>query len=68
LTITLLIADVVPEGWVPPQPVRELRALISFRWRLNKQLTMSKNRLHSVVQRFNLRPPEGGLLAENNRA
>jgi hypothetical protein len=29
---------------VPPHHVRELRSLISFRWRLNKQLTMSKNR------------------------
>jgi len=28
---------------------------------------MSKNRLHSVVQRFNLDPPEGGLLTEKNR-
>jgi transposase len=65
--ITLLIADIVPEVWVPPQPVRELRALISFRRRLTKQLTMSKNRLHSVVQRCNLQPPEGGLLAEKNR-
>jgi transposase len=65
--ITLLIADIVPEVWVPPRRVRELRALISFRWRLNKQLTMSKNRLHSVVQRFNLPPPVGGLLAEKNR-
>jgi transposase len=65
--ITLLIADVVPEVWVPPHHVRELRSLISFRWRLNKQLTMSKNRLQSVVQRFNLHPPEGGLLADKNR-
>jgi transposase len=49
-------------------PVRELRALISFRWRLGKQITMSKNRLHSVLQRFNLTPPEGGLLTEKNQA
>jgi len=28
---------------------------------------MSKNGLHSVVQRFNLDPPEGGLLTEKNR-
>ena len=55
--ITLLIADIVPEVWVPPMHVRKLRSLISFRWRLGKQLTMSKNRLHSVIQRFNLRPP-----------
>jgi len=29
--ITLLIADIVPEVWVPPMRVRELRSLISFR-------------------------------------
>jgi len=66
--ITLLIADIVPEVWVPPMYVRELRSLISFRWRLTKQITMSKNRLHSVVQRFNLDPPEGGLLADKNKS
>ena len=66
--ITLLIADIVPTVWVPPQHVRELRALISFRWRLTKQITMSKNRLQSVVQRFNLQPPKGGLLADKNRS
>jgi transposase len=65
--IKLLIADIVPEVWVPPVHVRELRSLISFRWRLNKQLTMSKNRLQSVVQRYNLHPPEGGLLTDQNR-
>ena len=66
--ITLLIADIVPEVWVPPQHVRELRSLISFRWRLSKQITMSKNRLHSVVQRFNLNAPEGGLLTDKNKS
>jgi len=73
--ITLLIADMVPEVWVPPMHVRELRSLISFRWRLGKQITMSKNRLHgiprpfgdSVIQRFNLTPPEGKILADKNQ-
>jgi hypothetical protein len=37
--ITLLIGNIVPEVWVPPMPVRELRSLISFRWRLGKQIT-----------------------------
>jgi len=64
--LTLLIANIVPEVWVPPMHVRELRSLISFRWRLTKQITMSKNRLHSVVQRFNLNPPDGQLLANSN--
>jgi len=65
--ITQLLGNIVPKVWVPPVPVRELRSLISFRWRLNKQITMSKNRLHSVVQRYNLLPPEGGLLTDQNR-
>jgi transposase len=65
--ITLLIANIVPEVWVPPTHVRELRSLLSFRWRLGKQITMSKNRLHSVIQRFNLQPPEGQILADKNQ-
>ena len=64
--ITLLIGGIVPEVWVPPMHVRELRSLISFRWRVNKQIVMSKNRLHSVIQRFNLTPPEGKILADKN--
>jgi len=36
--ITILIANIVPEVWVPPMHVRELRSLISFRWRLSKQI------------------------------
>ena len=64
--LTLLIADIVPEVWVPPVHVRELRSLVSFRWRLSKQIVMSKNRLHSVIQRFNLTPPQGKILADKN--
>lgn len=37
--LTLIIANIVPEVWVPPMHVRELRSLISFRWRLSKQIT-----------------------------
>jgi transposase len=37
--VRLLIADIVPEVWVPPVEVRELRALISYRWRLVKMST-----------------------------
>jgi len=66
--ITLLIADIVPEVWVPPMHVRELRSLVSLRWRLNKQIAMSKNRLHSVIQRYNLNPPKGKILADKNQS
>jgi len=56
----LLVADLVPEVWVPPMEVRELRTLIAHRRRLIKMRTMTHNRLHSVVHRNNLVPPEGG--------
>jgi transposase len=65
--IVLLIADIVPEVWVPPHHVRDLRALISHRWRIHKQIAMTKNRLHSFIHRFNLIPPKGPLFSENNR-
>jgi transposase len=66
--LRLLITDMVPEVWVPPVPVRELRGLISYRWRLVKMSTMIQNRLHSLLHRHNIRPPEGGLNTEKNRA
>ena len=66
--LTLLIADIVPEVWVPPHHVRDLRSLISHRWRLHKQIAMTKNRLQSFIHRFNLSPPEGQLFAEEHRS
>jgi transposase len=66
--LTLLIADIVPEVWVPPHHVRDLRSLISHRWRLHKQISMTKNRLQSFIHRFNLIPPEGKLFSEENRS
>jgi transposase len=44
-----------------------LRSLISYRWRLNKQITMTKNRLHSVLHQYNLPAPEGGLFRDKNQ-
>jgi len=55
----LLRADMLPEVWVTPQHVRDLRALLSHRRRLVSLQTTAKNRLQSVLHRLNLRPPEG---------
>jgi len=62
--IRLLIADIVPEVWVPPAHVRELRGMISYRNRLVKTGTMIRNRLHSLVHRHNLQLPEDGLVSQ----
>jgi transposase len=59
--IRLLIADIVPEVWVPPVEVRELRGMISYRNRLVKTSTMIRNRLQSLVHRHNLILPKGRL-------
>jgi transposase len=59
----LLRADMLPEVWVPPQHVRDLRALLSHRRRLVSLQTTAKNRLQSVLHRLNLRPPDGELFA-----
>jgi len=59
--IRLLIADIVPEVWVPPVEVRELRGMISYRNRLVKTSTMIRNRLQSLIHRHNLVLPKGGL-------
>lgn len=59
--IRVLIADIVPEVWVPPAHVRELRGLISYRNRLVKTGTMIRNRLHSLIHRHNLLLGEEGL-------
>lgn len=64
----LLRADMLPEVWVPPQHVRDLRALLSHRRRLVSLQTTAKNRLQSVLHRLNLRPPDGELFAQKQRA
>lgn len=65
--LRLLIADMIPEVWVPPVEVRELRALISYRWRLVKTATAIQNRMHSLLHRHNIPAPEGKIDTGENR-
>jgi len=60
--LKLLIGGIVPEVWVPPMHVRELRAFISYRGRLVKTSTMIRNRLQSLLHKHNLKLSEAGLL------
>lgn len=64
---SLLAANLIPAVWVPPQEVRELRALVTHRNRLVQQRTQAANRLHSVLQRHNLDPPAGTPFAVHQR-
>jgi transposase len=62
--LKLLVGGIVPEVWVPPVRVRELRAFVSYRSRLVSMATMIRNRLQSLLHKHNLQLPEEGLLNE----
>jgi len=64
----LLAAGFIPEVWVPPVPVRELRGLLAHRRRMVKVRTMLQNRLHSVLHRHHLVPPDGDPFLAGQRA
>jgi len=64
----LLAAGWMPEVWVPPVDVRELRGLVAHRRQLVKQRTRLKNHLHSLLHRHQLAVVDGDPFAEKNRA
>jgi len=45
--------------WIPPQEIRELRGLVAQRKKMTGLATQAKNRLHAVLQRHHLVPPDG---------
>jgi transposase len=45
----LLRADLLPEAWIAPQQVRDLRALLRHRAALVRLSTSCKNRVHAVL-------------------
>jgi transposase len=54
--------------WIPPQEVRELRGLVAQRKKMTGLATQAKNRLHAVLQRHHLAPPEGNPFQEAQNA
>jgi transposase len=63
----LLAKSLLVGIWVPPQEVRELRGLVAQRQKMTRLATQAKNRLHSVIQRHHLMPPEGNPFAKTNK-
>jgi transposase len=51
----------LPPVWVPPAEVRDHRALVAQRTKMTRLSTQAKNRLHAVLHRHHLPPPEGEL-------
>jgi len=64
----LLAADLVPDVWVPPAHVRQLRQLLSQRRQLVETHTQIVNRMHSVAHRHHLKHERGKRFNEKNTA
>ena len=55
----LLAANILPEVWVPPRHVRELRSLINHRNRLVQRRANAKCRLRGLYQQYRIVAPDG---------
>jgi transposase len=54
--------------WVPPADVRDHRAIVAQRSKMIRLATQARNRLHAVLHRHHIVPPEGNLFAADNQA
>jgi transposase len=61
----LLAANIVPEVWVPPHHVRELRSLIYHRFCLVRSRATARNRVRATAHRFRIPLPEGRAAFDN---
>jgi transposase len=64
----LLRADLLPEAWIAPPPVRQLRALLRHRARLVRLRTLLRNRIHAIVADYGHDRPRGGYWSGPGRA
>jgi len=56
----LLRADLLPEAWIAPPPVRQLRSLLRHRVALVRLRTLLRNRIHAIVAGHGHDRPAGG--------
>src|SRR5512132_61778 len=64
----LLRADLLPEAWIAPPPVRQLRALLRHRVHLVRLRTLLRNRIHAIVADHGHDRPHGGYWTGPGRA
>ena len=61
-------AGLLSAVWVPPQEIRDVRALVAQRRKMRRLATQARNRLHAALHRARLLPPEGNLFAADKRS
>jgi transposase len=64
----LLRADLLPEAWIAPPPVRQLRSLLRHRVALVRLRTLLRNRIHAIVAGHGHDRPAGGHWSGPGRA
>lgn len=64
----LLAANLIPDVWVPPVHVRQMRQLLSQRRQLVETHVQILNRMHSVAHRHHLKHERGKRFNEKNTA
>src|SRR6266496_2375314 len=64
----LLRADLLPEAWIAPPAVRQLRALLRHRVALVRLRTRLRNRIHAIVADYGYDRPGGGYWSGPGRA
>jgi transposase len=65
---TFLAKGLLVGIWVPPEEVRQHRALIAQRSKMTRLSTQAKNRLHAVLHSHCLLPPEGDPFTPEQRS
>src|SRR5215467_13474890 len=64
----LLRADLLPQAWIAPPPVRALRALLRHRVALVRLRTRLRNRIHAIVADYGYDRPAGEYWSGPGRA
>jgi transposase len=61
-------ADLLPTAYAPPIEIRELRDLVRHRSKLVRERTRHKNRIHTILAKYNLHSPCTDLFGKKGRA
>lgn len=64
----LLRNGTLPDVWIPPAELRDQRELLRWRMFLSKTRTRMKNRIHAILQRYNLKIAGSDLFGDGSRA
>jgi transposase len=64
----LLHNGTLPEVWIPPAELRDQREMLRWRMWLSHTRTRLKNRMHALVQRYNVRVEASDLFGDGGRA